>query len=223
MEDTNQNIITNAKPSILDIKPVENLEKVVNVEPVKEEPIEMEDLKDDEIFVKPQLKPKKKKREISERQKAHMKKMNEIRRQKALQRKAEKEKNSKPPQRQKAQVKLPPKTEVRQKNNQETVDHIQQNFTGHGGNMSNQEYMKQFFSNMNMFMDTYNKLNTIKRHQSEPKQIPKKDHFQDMKPKQKPQQRQQSKTSSQKSNSSYFVDFLKPNVNYDNYKNPFGF
>ena len=154
MEDTNQNIITNEKPSILDIKPVEHLEKVVQVE-VKEEPIEeMEDLKDDDIFVKP-APQKKKKREISERQKAHMKKMNEIRRQKALQRKQEKEKKVK-----KEKPKLPPKTEVRPERKEEPV---QQGFNGHKGSMSNQEYMNQFFSNMNLFMDSYNKLNALKK------------------------------------------------------------
>jgi hypothetical protein len=218
MEDTNQNIITNATPSILDIKPVENLEKVVNVEPVKEEPIEMEDLKDDDIFLKPQ-KTKKKKREISERQKAHMKKMNEIRRQKAQQRKAEKAKNQPKP-----QPKLPPKTEARPQRKEEPVDAINgAGFSGHQGNMSNQEYMQQFFSNMNMFMDSYNKLNTLKKHQTQPKQIPKKDHFQDMKPQKKQQQKPKPKPTPQKPDTSYYIDFLKPNVNYNNYKNPFGF
>lgn len=218
MEDTNQNIITNEKPSILDIKPVENLEKVVNVEPVKEEPIEMEDLKDDDIFVKPQVKPKKKKREISERQKAHMKKMNEIRRQKAQQRKQEKAKS-------KPQPKLPPKTEVRPERKDEPVDPINRaGFSGHKGTMSNQEYMQQFFSNMNLFMDSYNKLNALKKPQSTPQQIPRKDHFEDMKPQKKQQQKPKPKPKPQpKQEGSYYIDFLKPNVNYGNYKNPFGF
>jgi hypothetical protein len=215
MEDTNQNIITNAQPSILDIKPVENLEKVVKVEQPKEEPIEIEDLKDDDIFVKPQVKLVKKKREISARQKAHMKKMNEIRKQKAEQRKAEKAKNTKP----KSKPKLPPKTEVRPERKEEPM---QQNFTGHKGNMSNQEYMQQFFSNMNLFMDSYNKLNGLKKPQSTPQQIPKKDHFQDMKPQKKVQQKSKPKPKT-KQEGSYYIDFLKPNVDYNNYKNPFGF
>jgi len=205
MEDTNQNIMTNPQPAVLDIKPVEHLEKVVEVkrpEPPDEE--ELEDLKDDDIFIKPKKENKKKKKVISERQKAHMKRMGEIRKQKAAERKAKKEPKQKP--------KLPEKTEIRKPE--------QQNFNGHGGSMGNQEYMKQFFNNMNMFMDSYNKLNEVKQQRptSNPQKIPQKDHFKDMKPKPKPKPTPPPKNT----DCSYSIDFLKPNVGY-NYKNPFGF
>ena len=73
---------------------------------------------------------------------------------------------------------------------------------------------------MNMFMDSYNKLSNLKKtqEQSQPKQIPKKDHFQDMKPQKKVQPKPKAKKEG-----SYYIDFLKPTVNYGNYKNPFGF
>ena len=80
MDEQSNYIPVKTKGSILNIKPIEELEKVEPKEPEPEpepeqayddmEP-EIEDLKKDEIFMKPE-KPKKKKRELSERQKAHM-------------------------------------------------------------------------------------------------------------------------------------------------------
>lgn len=203
MEDTNQNIMTKPQPAVLDIKPVEHLEKVVEVKRPEPPEEEMEDLKDDDIFIKPQKEVKKKKKVLSERQKAHMEKMRLARK-----KKLEEKNKSKP---KKAEPKPPPKTEVREP---------QQNFTGHGGNMSNQEYMKQFFNNMNMFMDSYNKLNEVKakRPTSNPQPIPEKDDFKDMKPKKQVKPKAQPKNT----DCSYSIDFLKPKVGY-NYKNPFGF
>lgn len=212
MEDTNHNIQTNPRPAVLDIKPVEHLEKVVEVKRPEPPDEVMEDLKDDDIFIKPKTEVKKKKKQISERQRAHMKKMSEIRKQKAAERKAAK---------QAKEPKPPPKTEVRK-----PVDAIDSKplFTGHQGTMSNQEYMKEFFSNMNMFMDSYNKLNTIKKPQSTPQNIPQKDHFNDMKPvKKKAPARKTLKQNTPNNNTdfSYSIDFLKPMAK--NYKNPFGF
>jgi len=208
MEDTNQNITSKPQPAILDIKPVEHLEKVVEVqrpEPPDEE--ELEDLKDDDIFIKPQ-KENKKKKVLSERQKAHMEKMRLARK-----KKLEEKNKTKPKKVEPKNVPLPPpKTEVREA--------PAQNFTGHGHNMSNQEYMKQFFNNMNMFMESYNKLNEVKakKPSSNPQPIPQKDHFKDMKPKKKVKETPPPKNT----DCSYSIDFLKSSVGY-NYKNPFGF
>ena len=218
MEDTNQNFITRPQPAVLDIKPVEDLEKVVEVrqpEPVDEP--ELEDLKDDDIFIKPQQETKKKKKVLSERQKAHMKRMGEIRRQKALERKAKDAPKDAP----KEKPKLPEKRSEASRKVEEP------NFTGHGGAMGNQEYMKQFFSNMNMFMDTYNKLNEVKqkRPTSNPQPIPEKDNFQDMRGAKrvvKPKQEKPKPKQEKNEDCSYSIDFLKTNVGY-NYKNPFGF
>jgi hypothetical protein len=211
MEDTNQNFITRPQPAVLDIKPVEDLEKVVEIrqpEPVDEP--ELEDLKDDDIFIKPQQETKKKKKVLSERQKAHMKRMGEIRRQKALERKQKDE----------PKTKVEPKPKKQEPKTEEWVKVEEPNFTGHGGAMGNQEYMKQFFSNMNMFMDTYNKLSEVKqkRPTSNPQPIPEKDNFQDMKPKKQVKPKPKLKNE----DCSYSIDFLKTNVGY-NYKNPFGF
>lgn len=202
MEDTQQGIVTNDRPSVLDIKPVQELEKVVEV--TNKETIDMEeleDLKDDDIFIKPKTQKPKKKKVISERQKAHMKRMNEIRKQK----REEKKKAKKPP--------LPPKTEVRK-----PVE-TKQEFTGHKGSMSNQAYMKDFFNNMNMFMDSYNKLEKTRKPQSAPQSAPQ--------PvvKHAPLKRTKTMKPPQKveNNASYSIDFLKPNVQYKNYKNPWGF
>ena len=217
MDDTQQNFKTREMPSILQVKPVEQLkpQKIIKVDEnssgdeFTDSDSEIEDLKQDEIFKKPVEQPKKKK-QLSERQKAHMKKMNEARKRKNLERKQKLNSQKKVP------VKQAPKKQVPV----QPVQPVKQDFTGHKPagtkTLSNQEYLQQFFNNMNMFMDSAQKLQKLKPNNGQPNPTmqPKKNYKKNV-PK-APQK--QTKTS----NDSYYVDFLKPKVSY-NYKNPFGF
>ena len=82
--DSNGKIIQNDTPSILNIKPVEELdlpEKSIPSNPEEDySDIEIEDVEKKDIFVKPETEQKKKKKAkklISEKQKAHLKRMRE--------------------------------------------------------------------------------------------------------------------------------------------------
>jgi len=179
MDEQSNYIPVKTKGSILNIKPIEELEKVEPKEPEPEpeqetkpdqayddmEP-DIEDLKKDEIFMRPE-KPKKKKKELSERQKAHMARLNQLRIERLAKKKKEKEakeakKKPKPvkPFQKAAPTPAPAPTP--------TPAQAPAQAPNFDLNQSNQAYMNQFFNNMNMFMESYNKLNSIKQKQQPP-------------------------------------------------------
>jgi hypothetical protein len=202
MEDNSQTLNTKAKPSILDIKPVEQVEQ-----PQVEEDIPVPEIKEDEsIFIqqkKPQPQPQqpiKKKKVLSERQKAHLAKMRATRAKKAQEKKAKQQQEKKifrdPRPKPEPQRATPvPKD----------ANYIQQPTQA----LSNQEYLNQFFNNMNRFMEVAQKLPNNRPIPQQNNSVVKK------------QVRQPQKTpvkQVQKPQAPLGVDFSF----YNNYKNPFG-
>tara|TARA_R110000824_G_scaffold113725_9_gene263705 strand:+ start:537 stop:1139 length:603 start_codon:yes stop_codon:yes gene_type:complete len=200
MEETTQNIITKATPPILDIKPVEELENVKMVVKNEVEDTEvMSDIKTDEIFIRPPkpsndnlLPVVKKKKPLSERQKAHMEKMRKARADKLAKKRAEQPQKKPKTITLKEPIQIP--AEPRSK-------------------LNNQEYLNEFFNNMNTFMDAYTKVEKVKRPTNNAPQPEKKQN--------KPYK--QALKATPADNNSYSIDFLKPSVKYNNYKDPFGF
>ncbi len=205
MEDTNNHFNTSAKPSILDIKPIEEQPKEVIAEAPKEEDLEVPEIKEeDAIFVKPVKKPKKK--VISERQKKHLENMRRKRQEKAELKRQEQakqqinKKKSKP-------IPIPQKDHFKDlRTTQKQPQTIQRPKQG----LSNEEYLKQFLGNVNLLMDTVGKMKQLtpsiphnlkntssKKIQKTKNVVPVYD---------KPQS----------------IDWTKSEVLYKNYKNPFG-
>ncbi len=200
MEDTSQTITKKATPSILDIKQVEDIKpEPKKPEPQLQEDLQIPEIKEDEsIFIQQpkQEKPVKKKRIVSERQKAHLAKMREARAKKAQAKKAQSQ----------------PKKIFKDPRPEKVVEPVRATPLPHTqptANMSNQEYLNQFLSNMGRFMEVAQKLPTQRTtpHQSN---LPSK---KQVNQKQKPPT-SQVKTPAQPLG----VDFGF----YNNYKNPFG-
>jgi len=212
--DTNQDIITNKAPPILDIKPIEELneqldEQKVHVkvhvpEAASPQKNEKPSIDSHDIFVKPStIKPK---RVASEKQKAHMKKLRELKLQKKNRQNEEKLLLKEENERMKREMELLKK--------QHNLENMRKNVTkppivpkrkperetNNDGNDEMARFMK--------YMDMYEKHKQAKQ----PKQA-------------KPQPKQPNpvpKPTPKKNNSSYYVDFLTPQVRYNNYDNPFG-
>ena len=212
--DTNQDIITNKAPPILDIKPIEELneqldeqldlnkQKVHVPEPTSPQKKERPNIDSQDIFVKPnKLKPK---RVSSEKQKAHMKKLRELKLQKKNRQKQEKMSLKEENERMKREMEL-----LKKQHNLENIRTTKpplipktkpERETNNDGNDEMARFMK--------YMDMYEKHKQAKQ-SKQPKQP-------------KPQPKPVPKPTPKKNNSSYYVDFLTPQVRYNNYDNPFG-
>lgn len=208
MEDTNNHFNTSAKPSILDIKPIEEQPKEVIAEAPKEEDLEVPEIKeDDAIFVKPVKKTKKK--VISERQKKHLENMRRKRQEKAELKRQEKAK-------QQINKKKSEPIPIPKKDNFKDLRPIEQKpktIQRPKQGLSNEEYLKQFLGNVNLLMDTVGKINKNRQfNPSIPHELKKTSSKKVQKPKNvvplydKPQS----------------IDWTKSEVLYKNYKNPFG-
>tara|TARA_S200002703_G_scaffold144762_1_gene138627 strand:+ start:429 stop:1073 length:645 start_codon:yes stop_codon:yes gene_type:complete len=214
MENTDGTFQMNKMPSMLDIKPLEQLSEVKEAvnEPDEEVPVIEENTT---IFVKPPTNKVKKKRVLSEKQKAHLEKLKKMRAEKYKLKLAEKEKQQ--------LLKLKQKLEqekkvenVKKAPSKPVVENkvIKQNKKDE---MSNQEYMNTFFQNMEKFVSLSERLvkSKIGTKTTAPVKIPKKDPFKDMKQKpQKPIPPPKPKPTT--------INWLEPQANY-NYKNPFGY
>ena len=214
MENTDGTFQMNKMPSMLDIKPLEQLSEVKEAvnEPDEEVPVIEENTT---IFVKPPTNKVKKKRVLSEKQKAHLEKLKKMRAEKYKLKLAEKEKQQ--------LLKLKQKLEqekkvenVKKAPSKPVVENkvIKQNKKDE---MSNQEYMNTFFQNMEKFVSLSERLvkSKIGTKTTAPVKIPKKDPFKDMKQKpQKPAPPPKPKPTT--------INWLEPQANY-NYKNPFGY
>jgi hypothetical protein len=214
MENTDGTFQMNKMPSMLDIKPLEQLSEVKEAvnEPDEEVPVIEENTT---IFVKPPTNKVKKKRVLSEKQKAHLEKLKKMRAEKYKLKLEEKEKQQ--------LLKLKEKLEkekkvenVKKAPSKPVVENkvVKQNKKDE---MSNQEYMNTFFQNMEKFVSLSERLvkSKIGTKTTAPVKIPKKDHFKDMKQKpQKPTPPPKPKPTT--------INWLEPQANY-NYKNPFGY
>jgi hypothetical protein len=206
MEDTQHNIFIKPNP-LLSIKPLEEIKKQEPVpKKIEEEDIDVPELEEDEkdaIFMKPEpvieekkeetveLKvEKKKKRPLTEKQKAHMARMREAKAKKRI----EKKKSIEPVQ----PIKKPPSSKPQE--------------IPPPNYLNNQAYMEQFFKNMGMFMDSYNKLNSIKEQQKKSAS----------KPVEKLKALNKATKIIEEDDTPTYIDWLKPQVMYENYKNPFG-
>ena len=222
-------IRTNEKPKImsLEVEPVENLKptEINDKNPLKEDedlPIE-EVTADDEIFKRtPQPEqskpPKPKKKALSKRQKAHMEKMRkakamkiaekkrleaekeEVYRQHRLDKLKEKVESNKP-------VKAEIPKEIKKQLPKQVVKQVEAVTKPKPRGMSNQDYMKEFFSNLNMFMDSYNKLNSSKKNVQ-------------IKTSKKQEKKEPEKPEGNRPRT---VSFRTPMVSYRNVRNPFNF
>ena len=202
MEDNSQTLTSKPKPSILDIKPVEEVK--VEQKPVEED-IPVPEIKEDESIFIQQKKPQpqqttRKKKVLSERQKAHLAKMRATRAKKAQEKKAKQQEEKKifrdprpKPEPQRA-------TPVPQ-----DANYIQQPTQG----LSNQEYLNQFFNNMNRFMEVAQKIPTKQS-------IPQQNNYVVKKQVRQPQKAPVKQV--QKNQAPLGVDFSF----YNNYRNPFG-
>jgi hypothetical protein len=238
MEDTNQGIETNQTPGILDIKPVEELptpskpndqksvekidenapgleKKQQKLEEFDAEEIEfVNDLVPEDIFVRSTPKPKKKK-EISEKQRAHMEKMRVKRAEKALLKKQEQEAAEEAKlqarlaqmqanvDRQRSRTQAPKTAPKPKKSAENVIKSESESNVGGGGGGRKDDRMDDFLKQMSEFMDEY---------KSQKKAPVRK----------APKPRAKPKPPERDSNDTYFVDFLRPQVSYGNYQNPFG-
>ncbi len=214
MEDTNNHIMTKSVPGILDIKPVEELQGVQKVEEKEQDLPEIEDATPKDIFIRPASKPVKKKKQLSERQRAHLQRLREmkvIKKQEREKKKAEQLKKESMNNIKKPLPEPAPEIQKPQLQRQPTATTVPQ-----PNKLSNQQYMSEFFSNMNMFIEAANKYTDLKtaKTKSPPITPP-----EQRKPKAVPKAVKQQEPNH---DDSYYVDFLKPQVGYD-YKNPFGF
>ena len=214
-------ISTRQIPDILRIKPLEELAKpkapTAKSNPVSQdsESAEIGELKRSDIFIKPQ----KKKKPMTEKRLAHMKMMNQKRHEKAEARKAEKEMLKQ----QKQQAKAPVQqvnilTQPARAPAQQARAPAQQ--PAFNKNQIGQAYMKEFFTNMGMFVDATTKLNTAKQQLQQSKNI-QKSNIPSNTPQKKNNTNKALKKNTQSNNDTYFIDFLKPAVNYD-HRNSFG-
>lgn len=218
MEDTSNHIMTKPTPGILDIKPVEELQGVQKVEEKEQDLPEIEDATPKDIFIRPQ-KPVKKKKQLSERQRAHLQRLREMKVIKKQEREKKKAEELKKQSMNNIKKPLPepvaapkqtsePKLQQPQLQRQPTATTVPQ-----PNKLSNQQYMSEFFNNMNMFIEAANKYTTLQSNAKAPAPAPA------PKPKPAPAPKKQE---AHNPDDSYYVDFLKPQVGYD-YKNPFGF
>jgi len=207
------------KPDILnlEVKPLETEEIKEKTKEEQTENFELPEVDEDshmkEMFVqatKPQPKPKKK---LSERQKAHMEKMRKARAEKLAQKKAEKEKQKQEKELQRREelkekiennktggkAQAPRGTPVKQ---QEFINKVMPQPRG----QSNQEYMQDFFQNLNMFMDSYNKVSNARQVKQVQPVAQEKKKVQKVK---EPEPKQERFT------------MLNPRVSYRNIRNPF--
>ncbi len=220
-------IHTKTKPHILDIKPVEQVVEEVK----KEENVSMESENFDlpqldeedhlaQMFQKPTPTPQpqqvqsapvvKKKKVLSEKQRAHLERMR-AKKAKITAERNKAKKQLKEEKKQQRQEELKRKIE----NNRNSVQpQSQQRATpiqvesAPQPNQSNQAYMKDFFQNLNMFMESYNKVNTARGSVPQQTQISTKKPLKQSAPVQnnKPQK----------------FSVLNPYVNYRGVRRPFG-
>lgn len=220
---TEQELQTAPMPSILDIKPVEQIQPKQRpqseLKAPQQKPDELEqlgDLKKEEIFIKPQ-KQKRPKRPMTERQKKHMEAMRAKRMENLAKKKAEKQAQQPVKQADHQPVKQAVKQQPVQQQpvqQQPVKQPVQQPVFNK--RQAGREYMQEFFQNMNMFVESASKLNNFRQQQrpqhsqlqSTPHQQPKK-------------QKPAPKKNNNNSDDTYFIDFLKPKVNYD-FNNSFG-
>ena len=213
MEDTNNHIMTKSVPGILDIKPVEELQGVQKVEEKEEDLPNIEDATPKDIFIRPASKTVKKKKPLSERQRAHLQRLREMKVIKKQEREKKKAEELKKESMNNIKKPLPepapaPEVQKPQLQRQPTATTVPQ-----PNKLSNQQYMSEFFSNMNMFIEAANKYTTLQSNAKAPAPAP----APAPKPAPKPKKQEEHNHDD-----SYYVDFLKPQVGYD-YKNPFGF
>ena len=209
MEDTSGTYNTNEMPSLLDIKPVEQFESIQEV--VKEEDEVVETIEEERgIFVRPPTNNiVKKKKVLSEKQKAHLEKLRLKRLENSRLKKAQKEKE------QLLKLKaMMEKGELKEEKAPEKKEIVREEITRSSRKSKNekQEVLDEFFTNMERFVSLSNKITDF-RTKTVPVKVPKNDPFKDMKPvKQQPKPKPKP----------IQVNFLESNARY-NYKNPFGF
>lgn len=208
----------------LEIEPIENIEvqeqpNTKNIIEDKEEELPVEEVNpDDEMFKRVEQKPKKKKM-LSEKQKAHMEKMRKARALKRAEKKALQEKKKEADKQRRIEelknkvesqkpIKMQIPKEIKKELPKQVIKQVEQTMPPKPRGMTNQEYMKEFFNNLNLFMDSYNKLSS------------KKNQFQDQTKKLKnPETQKINKQEPVRENFS-FRDSM---VSYRNVRNPFNF
>jgi hypothetical protein len=173
-------IHTNKQPDILNIKPVEEVVKEVEKVKTIEEELDLPDLDEDEhtnsMFQKETAPPVKKKKVMSEKQKAHMAKMRAARARKLAEKKEALRREKEELKLFRAE-KLKKQIEQNRKVQKEPIPQPVQNIQEvpqtrtPQQQLNNQQYMKEFFSNLNMFMDSYNKINNTQQNIKQPVQV----------------------------------------------------
>ncbi len=225
-------IITKQKPKImtLEVEPLENLEptEINNSNPLNEDNEELpvdEVEENDDIFKRPTSKPvekkpekpQKEKKKLSTRKMEHMRKMREAKALKSAKKKEaqaeeilRKKKERLEKMREDVESQKPIKAElpkeIKKQLPQEVVKQVEKATQPKPRGMSNKEYMKEFFSNLNLFMESYNKLNSSKSN-VQVKTSNNKKVESCTKPKEEP----------------INVSFRTPLVSYRNVRNPFNF
>lgn len=211
----------------LEIEPIENIEveekpnpnNIVEQSKIIEEELPIEEVNpDDAMFKRVEQKPKKKKM-LSDKQKAHMEKMRKARALKRAEKKAEQDKKKEADKQIRMQVlknkvesqkpvKMHIPKEIKKELPKEVIKQVEQTMPPKPRGMSNQEYMKEFFNNLNLFMDSYNKLSSKKNQFQTPPQN------QNMHSN-KPQKKEEPKVEK--------FSFTDSMVSYRNVRNPFNF
>ncbi len=211
----------------LEIEPIENIEvqekpnpnNIIDNKKVIEEELPIEEVNpDDAMFKRVEQKPKKKKM-LSDKQKAHMEKMRKARALKRAEKKAEQDKKKEADKQIRMQVlknkvesqkpvKMHIPKEIKKELPKEVIKQVEQTMPPKPRGMSNQDYMKEFFNNLNLFMDSYNKLSS------------KKNQFQTATQNQKMHSNKPQKIEEPKVEKFSFRDSM---VSYRNVRNPFNF
>lgn len=207
----------------LEIEPIENIEveqkpnpnNIINEKKNIEDEFPVEEVNpDDAMFKRVEQKPKKKKM-LSDKQKAHLEKMRKARALKRAENKAKKEEKNKADKQERLEIlknkvesqkpiKMQIPKEIKKELPKEIIKQVEQTMPPKPRGMTNQEYMKEFFSNLNLFMDSYNKLDSKKSFKN-PTQTQA----------EKPQKKEEQKVES--------FSFRNPMVSYRNVRNPFNF
>lgn len=206
-------IHTNKQPNILNIKPIKEVVQEVEKNEVVDDEFELPPLNEEEhtnaMFEQAQAPKPKPKKKRSERQLAHMARMREAAKQKreriALQKRKDAE-ELKQLRAEKLRRNVETNKETQKAPVPQPISNIQNIPKPVKSNTNNQEYMQDFFSNLNMFMDSYNKINQAKSHIKQPVQVQTK---QSVASKTAPAQPQQKFT------------MLNPYVKYRGVRNPF--
>ena len=224
-------IKTRETPKImsLEIEPIENIEveekpnpnNIVEQSKIIEEELPIEEVNpDDAMFKRVEQKPKKKKM-LSDKQKAHMQKMRKARELKRAEKKAlQNQKKEADKQRRMEElknkvesqkpVKMQIPKEIKKELPKEVIKQVEQTMPPKPRGMTNQEYMKEFFNNLNLFMDSYNKLSSKKNNfQTQTATQNQKMHSN------KPQKKEEPKIEK--------FSFRDSMVSYRNVRNPFNF